>query len=173
MHKLIEDLRIGLLGAAAGLFSSSLVLLIDRIDSYYASLAAFENEDQVCGTNFVHELFWLPLTFSHMVMSVVASFVVHRYLSNRITSPFLLWQTVGITTLLGWGLAGITVVVLQCVVRGNLYPLEHLLTSMDWTLAKYVSVVFACNVFYGSVIDASTRQYESNLSQANSTSDAT
>ena len=163
MRKLIEDLRIGLLGAAAGLFSSSVLLLIDRIDSYYASLAAYENEDQFCGTSGLHELFWLPLTFSHMVMSVVASFLVHRYLSNSIRSPFLLWQTVGITTLLGWGLTGITVVVLQCLVRGNLYPLEHLVTSVDWTLAKYVSVVFACNVFYGSVIDASTRQYTQQL----------
>ena len=159
MSKLIEDLRVGLLGAAAGLFSSSVLLLIDRIDSYYASLRAAESEDQFCGTSGLHELYWLPLIFVHMLMSVVASFLVHRYLSNRIRSPFLLWQTIGITTLFGWGLAGFVIVGLQCAVRGNLYALEHLVTSVDWTLVKYVSVVFACNVFYGSVINASSRQY--------------
>ena len=159
MSKLIEDIRVGLLGAAAGLFSSSVLLLVDRIDSYYASIAAAENEDQFCGTNGLHELYWLPLTFLHTLMSVVASFVVHRYLSDHIKSPFLLWQTVGITTLFVWGLTGLVAICLQCVLRGDLHALERLVTSVDWTLVKYVSVVFACNVFYGSVINASSRQY--------------
>lgn len=160
MRKLTEDLRIALLGATAGLFSSSVLLLIERIDTYYASLAKIENEDQFCGTNFLLELWWIGPTFLHMMLSVVASFVVHRYLTNRIRSPFLLWQTVGITTVFGWGLTLFLVAGLQCVIHGNLDPLQHLPSSTALAnLAKYGSVIFACNVVYGSVINASSRQY--------------
>lgn len=162
MRKLIEDLRIGLLGAAAGLFSSSVLLLIDRIDSYYASLAPVENADQFCGNDGFRELWWIPLSFWHVVLSVVASLVVHRYLTKRIRSPFLLWQTVAITILVGWGLTVVFAVSMECVMRASLGPLEHLvsLAARDGAkLAKYLSIVFACNVFYGSVINASSRQY--------------
>ena len=73
MSKLREDLSIGLLGAAAGLFSSSVMLLIDRIDTYYASLSPKPiTEDQFCGTNFIRELWWIPLAFWHVLLSVSA-----------------------------------------------------------------------------------------------------
>jgi hypothetical protein len=156
MRKLIEDARIGLLGAAAGLFSSSVLLLIDRIDRYYAYLSSID-ADYNKG---LRELWWLPVSFWHVLLSVVASFLVHRYLTNRVRSPFLLWQVVGITTLLGWGLSIFLLVSLQCVMSGDLDPFEHLVLSTDVAaIAKYVSVAFACNVFYGSVINASSRQY--------------
>ena len=44
MNKLREDLSIGLLGAAAGLFSSSIILLVARIDTYYAYLSRDHSE---------------------------------------------------------------------------------------------------------------------------------
>lgn len=160
MRKLIEDLRIVMLGAAAGLFSSSVLVLINRIDTYYASLQELNNEDQFCYTSGYHELWWLPLTLWHVLLAVAASLLVHRYLTNRIRSPFLLWQAIGITTFVGWGLSVVLLVGLQCVIRGNLYPLERLANPSDLVdLAKYVSVLFAGNVFYGSVINASSRQY--------------
>lgn len=157
MRKLTEDARIGLLGAAAGLFSSSVILLIDRIDRYYAYLSSSIDADYNKG---LRELWWLPVAFWHVLLSVVASFLVHRYLTHRIRSPFLLWQVVGITTVLGWGLSTALVVSLQCVMSGDLDAFEHLVLSMDVAaIAKYVSVAFACNAFYGSVINASSRQY--------------
>lgn len=45
MSKLREDLSIVLLGAAAGLFSSTITVLIDRINVYYAYLSAIDRSD--------------------------------------------------------------------------------------------------------------------------------
>ena len=44
MSKLREDLSIGILGAAAGLFSSSVTLLIARIDAYYTYLSRIQEK---------------------------------------------------------------------------------------------------------------------------------
>src|SRR5205823_3113069 len=90
----------------------------------------------------------------------VASLVVHRYLAIRFKSPFLLWQVVGITSLFGWGLTILLIVSMEYVVSPELWTLERIVKSFEaGFLAKYVSTVFACNVFYGSVINASSRQY--------------
>ncbi|HKY42484.1 MAG TPA: hypothetical protein VJM50_05285 [Pyrinomonadaceae bacterium] len=161
MNKLREDLSIGLLGAAAGLFSSSVLLLIDRIDAYYAYLASLGETDQSCYTDFVRELWWIVPTFWHVLLSIVAACLVHRYLKNRLKSPFLLWQVVGITAMLGWVLTVFVGFSLECLMRGNLNSLAYAVTSEKLAdLAKYASAVFACNVVYGSVINAASRQYE-------------
>ena len=161
MSKIREDLRIGLLGAAAGLFSSSVLLLVDRIDLYYSYLELNPAEaDQVCYINNLRELSWIPLAIWHMLLSTVASFMVHRYLTKPLKSPFLLWQVVGITTLFGWALSYLLVMSIDCVMQGDFDVLaKSVATSKLAGVAKYVSVVFACNVFYGSLINASSRQY--------------
>ena len=161
MSKLREDLRVGILGAAAGLFSISVALLIGRIDAWYAYLSWLGQ------TNYygvykqeVEGLWWLPFSVWHVILSVVASLLVHRYLSKRVRSPFLLWQVIGLTALIGWGLTFVLAVGMECIAHGNLSSLEYSLRyfALD-NIAKYVSVVFASNVFYGSVMKASSRQY--------------
>ena len=86
MSKLIEDVRIATLGAAAALLSSSVTLLIDRVDTYYVSL----QENYFPYERGVLSLWWLPATLWHIILSVVASLVVHRYLATRVKSPFVL-----------------------------------------------------------------------------------
>ena len=156
MSKLREDIGIGILGVAAGLFSSSVTLLIARIDTYYAWLRDSGYRDY----QRVDDLWWVPASVWHIILSVVAALLVHRYLATRLRSPFMIWQVVGITSLLGWALSFVLVVSLRCVVTGDLSFLEYLWDSDDVLLiAKYVATVFACNVFYGSVMSASSRHY--------------
>ena len=144
------------MGAAAGLFSSSLVLLIARIDTYYAYLTYSYDA--------VDRLEWVPVFVWHIILSAVASLVVHRYLTTRIRSPFLLWQVVGITSLFGWVLTALLIVSMRCVMEGDLSFLEHLMKPDDPLLvAKYAATVSTCNVFYASVISASSRQYVAQL----------
>ena len=157
MNKLNEDLRIGIMGAASGLFSSSLVLLIARIDTYYAYLSS-------SGYQGVDRLEWVPVSVWHIILSAVASLAVHRYLTTRVRSPFLLWQVVGITSLFGWVLTALLIVSMRCVMEGDLSFLEHLMKPDDALLvAKYAATVSTCNVFYASVISASSRQYVAQL----------
>jgi hypothetical protein len=165
VNKLREDLRIGILGAAAGLFSTGIVLLIARIDAYYAYLSRIQ-EDGYINYERVDGLLWIPISVWHIILLVVASLLVHRYLTTRLRSPFLLWQVVGITSLFGWVLTAFLIVSMSCVMEGDLSSLEHLLKSDDALLiAKYAATASTCNVFYASVISASSRQYVAQLEQ--------
>jgi hypothetical protein len=165
VNKLREDLRIGILGAAAGLFSTGIVLLIARIDTYYAYLSRIQ-EDGYINYERVDGLLWIPISVWHIILLVVASLLVHRYLTTRLRSPFLLWQVIGITSLFGWVLTAFLIVSMSCVMEGDLSSLEHLLKSDDALLiAKYAATASTCNVFYASVISASSRQYVAQLEQ--------
>jgi hypothetical protein len=164
MSKLREDLSIGLLGVAAGLFSTSITLLIARIDTYYAYLSRIQEEETYYAFETVQRLEWIPVSVWHIILSVVASLLVHRYLTTHLRSPFLLWQVVGITSLFGWALTALLVVSMGCVIEGDLNSLEHLVNSEKaLQIAKYAATVSACNVFYGSVMSASSRQYVEQL----------
>ena len=159
MSKLSEDLTLGQLGAAAGLFSTSRTLLIARIDAYYAYLTRI-HEETYRGYEGVEGLSWIPVSVWHIILSVVASLVVHRYLATRLRSPFLLWQVIGISSLFGWALTAFLVVSMSCVIEGDLSTLEHLMRPDDLLfIAKYAATVSICNVFYASVISASSREY--------------
>ena len=86
--------------------------------------------------------------------------MVHRYLPTLRNTPFLLWQTVGITTLFGWLLSFCVVVGLDCLMSGQIGPVERALTSAKFgDPAKYISVGLACNVLFGSALLASSTRY--------------
>ena len=160
MKKVREDLSIALMGAAAGLMSSTVIFLIYRIEAYYAYLSSIETADQFDYERGLRELWWLPPILWHMVLSVVAAFLVHRYLKHHFKSPFLVWQVVGFTAMLGWVLTVFVGFTLESIMRGHLVSLEYLLNAEKLLeFAKYASAVFACNVFYSSVINAASRQY--------------
>ena len=164
MSKLREDLRVGILGAAAGLLSISVALLIARIDAYYSYLSWIEPTNYSLYGEGVERLWWVPPASWHLLLSVVASLMVHRYLTVFRRSPFLLWQVIGITSLLGWGLTLVLLVSMEAVMNGNLNSLQYTLNSGEaGYIAKYVATAFASNVFYGSVMQASSRQYKEQL----------
>lgn len=160
MSKLLEDLRAGVLGGAAGVFSIGVILLIARVDSYYDYLSSFETTSFGRYGQGVENLWWIPFSVWHVVLSVAASLLVHRYLTMRAKSPFLLWQLIGAASLLGWGLTFLAGFIIDGVMQGNLHSVERTMNSVEaGYLAKYLSAAFACNVFYGSVIAASSRHY--------------
>lgn len=161
MSKLKDDLRVGILGAAAGLFSISVPLMIARIDAYYAYLSWLHETSYGTYDRGVESLWWVPVTIWHLILSITASLLAHRHLTTRVRSPFLVWQVVGIACLLGWGLTFVLLVSTECVMTGNLNTFQRTFNHSEEIayIAKYVSVGFACNVFYGSVMKASSRQY--------------
>ena len=158
MSKLIEDIRIATLGLAAGLFSSGITLLIARIDSYHRYLAWVSREDYAYQR--VEGLWWVPAFCWHILISVVASLLVHRYLSSHSRSTFLLWQIVGIASLFGWVLTALCLMGLEFTFEGSLNSFVHMLTTERLSfITNCVATVFVCNVFYGSVMSASFRLY--------------
>lgn len=161
MSKLREDLRTGILGAAAGLFSMSVALLIARIDAWYRYLSWFSERIYYAPYDQrVESLWWLPVFVWHMLLSIVASLLVHRYLATCVRSPFLLWQIIGLTSLLGWVLTFVITIGMECVTNGNLSSVQHPFPPFEPdNIAKYISAVFACNVLYASVMKAASQQY--------------
>jgi len=161
MTKLREDLRVGLLGAAAGLFSICVPLMIGRIDAYYAYLSWLK-ETHYSDSYYrpVEDLSWIPIGIWHLILSVTAALVVHRYLTTRVRSPFLLWQVIGVASLLGWGVTAVLAIGVGCLMRGDLYPVERLFyLDVTGDIAKYVSAAFASNVVYATIMKASAQQY--------------
>ena len=65
----------------------------------------------------VEGLSWVPVSVWHIILSVVASLLVHRYMTIHLRSPFLLWQVVGITSLYGWALTAFLIVSMGCIMR--------------------------------------------------------
>jgi hypothetical protein len=163
VNKLSEELRIGILGAAAGLFSSSVTLLIARIDTYYAYLSRIQ-EETYHAYDRVDRLQWIPVSVWHIILCVVAALLIHRYLMPHFRSPFLLWQLIGITSLFGWVLTALLIVSMRCLIQGDMSSLQLLMRPDDALLiAKYAATVSTCNVFYATVISASSRQYLAQL----------
>jgi hypothetical protein len=148
-----------MLGIAGGIFSFSVFLLIDRIDSYYAYLARVSEEGDGSYSR-VNDLWWVAGVWWHVLLFIVTSFLVHRYLANRRRSPFILWQIIGVMTLLGWLLTISTATGLECIMQGSAYPLERAAdVFLTWFVVKFIAAVFACNVIYSSLIHSAVTQY--------------
>jgi hypothetical protein len=161
MSKLRADFRVAMLGAAGGLFSVSVFLLFGRIDTFYTYLEAYPGDYRP-----VENLWWIPVVFWHMLLSLVSSLIGHRYLTLRRSSPFLLWQLIGVFSLLGWVLTFSVFVVLESLSVGNINSVTDLLHTVNLEfIAKYVAAVFACHVMYGSAIQASSREYLCEIEQ--------
>lgn len=160
MRKLRRDLKIALAGACCGLFSSSVFLLVARIDSYYGYLR-WNREHDYEGTygGGVENLWWVPVVVWHVVVSLLASLLMHRYLATDRVSPFLRWQAIGLVALIGWGLTIFIAVGMECLIRGNTSPIEQMLAMFKFRYAaQFISMVFASNVLFGSAIQAASSE---------------
>lgn len=149
MKKLRRDLTVAMAGACAGLFSTSVFLLADRVQAHYDYLSSIDTTSY-----HVHDLSWVPLVVWHMVLSIVASLAVHRYATSR-SSTFLRWQAIGVVALVGWGLTAFIAIGVNCLMYGSIGPIERLFTLSDLApVAQFVAAVFASNVLFGTAIQA-------------------
>lgn len=160
MNKLRRDLKIALAGACCGLFSTSVFLLAVRIDAYYDFLRwTRANGYESSFDRGIENLWWVPVVIWHVVLSVFASLVIHRYLANDRVSPFLRWQAIGFVALLGWGFSLFLAVGMECLTRGNTDPIDQIAEMLKFRyVAQFLATVFAANVLYGSAIQAASSE---------------
>jgi hypothetical protein len=158
MSKLRKDLRLAMAGACSGLFSVSVFLLGARVVTYYDYLR-FRRIDGYDAYYGAEDLWWTPVVVWHVLLSMGASLLIHRYLSTRRASTFLRWQAIGLSSLTGWVLTAILLVGMECLIRGNTNPIEYALNMFKLVpVAQFVASVFASNVLYGSAIQAATTE---------------
>lgn len=56
-------------------------------------------------------------------------------------------------------LTAVIALTLDCLMSGELSPLEHHLSYIRWgSVAKFVAVVFASNVLYGSAVQTALQE---------------
>lgn len=160
MGKLRRDLRIAMAGACSGLFSVSVFLLAARVQEYYDYLGWREQNGYAARYDpGVQELWWVPVVVWHVVLSIVAAFLIHRYLATERASTFLRWQAIGVVALVGWGLTVFIGIGMDCLIRGNTRAIEQTLSLVKLTwIAQFVAAVFASNVLYGSAIQAASAE---------------
>ena len=159
MNKLRRDLKVALAGMCCGLFSASVFLLATRVDSYYSYLRWYKASGYEGTYGGPEDLWWVPVVTWHVVLSMLASLLMHRYLATDRVSPFLRWQSIGLVALLGWGLTLFIAVSLESLVRGNTSPIEQMWEMTKFRfVAQFISTVFASNVLYGSAIQAASSE---------------
>ena len=159
MNKLRRDLRIAMAGASCGLFSVGVFLMAERVNSYYIYLDWLETtryQETYYGE--VDKLTWLPVTVWHVVLSIVASLLMHRHLDSNRVSPFLRWQAIGVVALLGWMLTAFLFLSIECLSQGNLRSIEYTLSLVRYgSVARFIAMVFASNVLFGSAVQAASQ----------------
>src|SRR6185369_12615672 len=157
MSKLRRDLRVEMAGACCGLFGVSVFLLADRVNSYYAYLSWLqETHYEFRYDRGVGDLSWVPVALWHVLLSIIAALVVHRYQADGTVSPFLRWQAIGLVALFGWGATILTVVGAEALISGRLPTVENLNWVKLIAVAQFIAAVFASNVLFGSAVQAAS-----------------
>ena len=154
MTKLRRDLTVAMAGACSGLFSASMFLLGERVVAFYDYL----NFDTADRYGRVQELWWVPVVVWHVVLSIVASLLIHRYANSR-TSTFLRWQAVGLVALIGWVLTLFTGFAMDGLIHGRALAIGQVESFFKFVpVAQFVAAVFASHVLFGTAIQAATTE---------------
>jgi len=167
MGKLRRDLRLALAGACSGLFSVSVFLLLARVVAFYQYLSFREiNGYESRYYDTVEELWWVPFVVWHVILSIVASLLMHRYPATSRASTFLRWQVIGLVALAAWGLTLFLAVGMDCLMRGNTQPIEQFFRmSKPVPIAQFVAAVFASNVLNGTAVHAAATEGDTRTNQ--------
>jgi hypothetical protein len=157
-----------LLGAVNGLISSVVLVLIERVASYDAEVreraatAVLASKGHlVCGTH-PNPMWWVLPSLWHIVLFIVASILVHRFLAKRDQSVFMLWQVVSCVVLAEWL---ITVTVGASI--DYLSGFRSLASQLSWAIEQafsprvltFIALVFAVNVVFGTIMQMAQTHY--------------
>ena len=161
-----------LLGIVNGLFSSAVLVALDRINLYYANLKYEENLKEVervyqeTGTHLLlynpqpQPLWWVRVALFNIAMFAIATLIVHAVLARRIKSVFLIWLVIGAVVVAEWGITIAAIEAVESMVRGRrLLLLLPLSSSEGAVLAWYVMLTIATSMIFGMLIKATTVMY--------------
>lgn len=157
-----------LLGAVNGFISSVVLVLIERVASYDAEVheraatAVLASKGYItCGYH-RNPMWWVLPSLWHIVLFIVASVLVHRFLAKRDRSVFILWQVVSCVVLAEW-LMTVTVGATIDYLSG----FRSLVSQLSWALEQafshriltFIALVFAVNVVYGTIMQIAPKHY--------------
>lgn len=165
--------RVSLISALGGLCTSATYLLGYRFDEYLADQnhkAQLAREALnpsgliVCDFDLTNPLWWLNATVWNIILFLILGLLLHRLLARRINSAFLLWQIIGASVILAWGLIVLLGVIQDGYLNKGAFPMERILEGFTYTGYrvqgfKFIAVMAAGNVIYGTVLQVASRLY--------------
>jgi len=160
-----------LLGAVDGVFSSAVLVVIDRVNYYYdelrnkETLKEIERIFQETGTHILpwvpqrSPLWWIGSACLNILMYVIASLAAHYLLAKRV-SMFLLWQIVSLIVILEWIIVSLIALSLEWLLTAKSVQWSQLMTSSDLGFALgYIGITIGINILYGASLHVSVRYY--------------
>ena len=170
----IDRWRVALLSASGGLFSSAVYLMAYRFDEYLADLRYREELARealspsgffVCRFDLTNPLWWVNASVWNIMLFVILGILGHRYLVKRVSSIFFLWLWIGLSVIFAWGVTVLLGVVLDGYWMKRQFPLERIIgafvyTSNQITGLKFVAVMVASSVVYGTLMQVAARYYD-------------
>ena len=165
--------RVSLISALGGLCTSATYLFAYRFDEYLADL---EHKEELarealnpsglifCDFDLTNPLWWLNATVWNIILFLILGLLLHRLLGRRVRSAFLLWQVVGVAVTLAWGLTVLLGVIQDGYLNKGAFPTEQILEGFIYTRYqiqgfKFIAVMAAGNVIYGTVLQVAGRLY--------------
>lgn len=167
--------RVSLLSILGGFCSSAIYLFAHRADEYFETLRhqeelareAFNPSGVIaCYFESIHPLWWVNASVWNIILFLLFGLLGHRLLGRRVRSVFLLWQIIGATVIVAGGLTVLVGVVEDGYLNQGALPWEKILEGFIYTRHqiegfKFVAVMVASNVIYGTILHVASRQYES------------
>jgi hypothetical protein len=163
MDKAISYWRACLLGAVAGLFSSTICLFLLLIDEDSAKVGRTVEQRLIAKSfsecpGLARSPIWpMKVSIAHIAFYVVASLLVHSFLSERTRSVFMLWQYIGLVVIGAWALFTMLAALVRVI--SDAVPF-HLISPFSPAGIKFTFVALAANVIYGTAIQVAARHYE-------------
>lgn len=165
--------RVSLVSVLGGLCTSAIYLFAYRYDEYLADLKHKEwlarealnpTGNIVCDFDLTNPLWWLNVTVWNIILFLILGLLLHKLLSRRIGSVFLLWQIIGAAVIFAWGLTVLLAVIQDGYVNKGAFPLERILEGFIYTQyqiqgLKFIAVMMAGNVIYGTILQVASRLY--------------
>ena len=164
---------VSVISSLGGLCTSATYLWAYRFDEYLADLTHKEELARealnpsgiiVCDIDLTNPLWWLNATVWNLILFLFLGLILHRLLSRRISSAFLQWQIIGAAVILAWGLTVLLGVIEDGYLNKGAFPLERILEGFIHTryqiqAFKFIAVMAAGNVIYGTVLQVASRLY--------------
>jgi hypothetical protein len=165
--------RVSLLRVLGGLCTSTVYLFANRYDEYLAELKHQEELARealnptgvfICEFDLTNPLWWLNATVWNIILYLLLGLLLHRLLLRRIGSVFLLWQVIGASVIAAWGVTVLLGVILDGYTNKGAFPVEQILEGFIYTRYqiqgfKFIAVMAASNVIYGTVLQVGSRLY--------------
>jgi hypothetical protein len=94
---------------------------------------------------------------SSVVFFTIASLMVHRYLANRLKTPILIWQIIGIVAVMEACLMTLIIALIDAPVTHQTFWEIVSPAYQGWLLILVLVAIF--NLIYGTIIQLSAKYY--------------